>query len=76
MRVVDLTQPMTNGMPVMAGITPPRFHDLAQVRRLPLQKVERGASVVARGCDGLRDFVGERGGQFSHHAQAVHVGEL
>ncbi len=31
MRVVDLTQPMTNGMPVMDGITPPRFHDLAQV---------------------------------------------
>ena len=31
MRVVDLTQPMTNGMPVMDGITPPRFHDLARV---------------------------------------------
>jgi arylformamidase len=31
MRVVDLTQPMTNGMPVMEGITPPRFRDLAQV---------------------------------------------
>jgi arylformamidase len=31
MRVVDLTQPMTNGMPVMEGITPPAFHDLADV---------------------------------------------
>jgi arylformamidase len=31
MRVVDLTQPMTNGMPVMQGITPPRFRDLAEV---------------------------------------------
>ena len=31
MRVVDLTQPMTNGMPVMEGITPPRFRDLADV---------------------------------------------
>jgi len=31
MRVVDLTQPMTNGMPVMEGITPPVFHDLADV---------------------------------------------
>jgi kynurenine formamidase len=31
MRVVDLTQPMTNGMPVMEGIAPPRFHDLARV---------------------------------------------
>jgi arylformamidase len=31
MKIVDLTQSMTNGMPVMEGITPPRFHDLAQV---------------------------------------------
>ncbi len=31
MRVVDLTQPMANGMPVMEGITPPAFHDLASV---------------------------------------------
>ncbi|HEU5420008.1 MAG TPA: cyclase family protein [Streptosporangiaceae bacterium] len=31
MKVVDLTQPMTNGMPVMDGIAPPRFRDLAQV---------------------------------------------
>jgi arylformamidase len=31
MRIVDLTQPMTNGMPVMEGITPPRFRDLAEV---------------------------------------------
>jgi len=31
MRVVDLTQPMANGMPVMEGITPPAFHDLAEV---------------------------------------------
>jgi kynurenine formamidase len=31
MRVIDLTQSMTNGMPVMEGITPPRFHDLATV---------------------------------------------
>ncbi len=31
MRVVDLTQSMTNGMPVMEGITPPTFTDLAEV---------------------------------------------
>jgi arylformamidase len=31
MRVVDLTQAMTNGMPVMEGITPPSFRDLAEV---------------------------------------------
>jgi arylformamidase len=31
MRIFDLTQPMTNGMPVMEGITPPQFRDLAEV---------------------------------------------
>lgn len=31
MRVIDLTQSMTNGMPVMEGITPPVFRDLANV---------------------------------------------
>ena len=31
MRVIDLTQSMTNGMPVMEGITPPNFRDLANV---------------------------------------------
>jgi len=31
MRVVDLTQSMTNGMPVMEGIAPPAFRDLAEV---------------------------------------------
>src|SRR5215469_8278475 len=31
MKVVDLTQSMTNGMPVMEGITPPSFRDLAEV---------------------------------------------
>ena len=31
MRIIDLTHGMTNGMPVMAGITPPEFRDLADV---------------------------------------------
>jgi arylformamidase len=31
MKVVDLTHSMTNGMPVMEGITPPVFRDLAAV---------------------------------------------
>jgi arylformamidase len=31
MKVVDLTQPMATGMPVMDGINPPRFHDFARV---------------------------------------------
>jgi kynurenine formamidase len=30
-KVVDLTQSMTNGMPVMDGIEPPAFRDLAEV---------------------------------------------
>jgi arylformamidase len=30
-KIVDLTQAMANGMPVMAGITPPEFRDLADV---------------------------------------------
>ncbi len=32
MKIIDLTQPMANGMPVMDGIAPPRFRDLADVR--------------------------------------------
>ncbi|HLQ56539.1 MAG TPA: cyclase family protein [Streptosporangiaceae bacterium] len=32
MRIIDLTQPMANGMPVMPGISPPRFRDTADVR--------------------------------------------
>lgn len=31
MRIIDLTQPMMNGMPVMDGIAPPVFRDLAGV---------------------------------------------
>jgi hypothetical protein len=31
-QIVDLTQPMANGMPVMDGIAPPRFRELADVR--------------------------------------------
>ena len=32
MKIVDLTQPMANGMPVMEGIEPPQFRELADVR--------------------------------------------
>jgi len=31
-KIVDLTQPMANGMPVMEGIEPPQFRELADVR--------------------------------------------
>jgi kynurenine formamidase len=30
-KIIDLTQAMANGMPVMPGIMPPQFHDLANV---------------------------------------------
>ena len=30
-KIIDLTQAMANGMPVMEGIAPPEFHDLATV---------------------------------------------
>ena len=52
------------------------FPDLAQVRRLHLQKILGRPGVVARAGDRLRDFVGQRGCQLSHHAHAVHVGEI
>jgi len=51
-------------------------HRQGQVWRLLIQKIEGGTSIVARAADRLRDFVSQRGGQFSHHAQAVHVGEI
>ena len=53
-----------------------RFPDLAQVRRLHVQKILGRPGVVARAGDRLRDFVRQRGSQFSHHAHAVHVGEI
>ena len=53
-----------------------RLPDLAQVRRLHVQKIQGRTGVVARAGDRLRDFVRQRGGQFSHHAHAVHVGEI
>jgi hypothetical protein len=52
------------------------FLDLTQVGRLPIQEIQSSTRVVARGSDRLRDFVRQRDGQFSHHAHAVHVGEV
>ena len=56
--------------------TAERFPNLSQVRRLHLQEILGRTGVVACGGDRLRDFVSQRGGQFSHHAQTVHVGEI
>ena len=53
-----------------------RFPDLAKTWRASVQEVHRRAGVVARGGNRLRDFVGQRGGQLSHHAQAVRVREI
>ena len=50
--------------------------DLAQVRWLHVQKILCRTGVVAGAGDRLRDFVRQRGGQFSHHAHAIHVGEI
>ena len=40
------------------------------------KKLMAALSVVARAGDRLRDLVRQRGGQFSHYAQAVHVREI
>ena len=53
-----------------------RFPRLIQVRRIHFQKAHPCTSVVASGRDRMQNFVRERGGQFSHHAHAVHVGEI
>jgi hypothetical protein len=56
--------------------TPERFQDLTEFWRLPVQKIQCRTGVVASAGDRLRDFVSQRGGQFSHHAQAVHVRQI
>src|ERR1700686_4923489 len=53
-----------------------RFADLAQIWRASVQEVRGRAGIVARGGNRLRDFVSERGGQLSHHTQAIHVREI
>jgi hypothetical protein len=53
-----------------------RFPDLAQLGRLPVQKIHGRSGVVARGGDRLHDFVGQRGGLFSHDPEAIHVREI
>jgi hypothetical protein len=46
------------------------------VHRLLVQKIQRRPGIVARAGDRLCDFVSQRGSQFSHHAQTVHVREI
>ena len=49
----------------IAHDTVKRFPDFAQVGRLLVQEIQGRTGVVARGGDRLRDFVSQRGGQFS-----------
>jgi hypothetical protein len=60
----------------IANDTVDRFPYLAQVGRLLVQKIQGRTGVVARAGDRLRDLVRQRGGQFSNHAQAIHVGDI
>jgi hypothetical protein len=53
-----------------------RFPDFLQIRWTQFQKTHPRTSIVARRCDGVHDFVGQRGSQFSHHAQPIHVREI
>src|SRR5215472_5493430 len=78
-RFLDLLTDAVNdlsGSIDIANDTTDCFADLAQVRRLHPQKILGRTGVVARTGDRLRDFVRQRGSQFSHNADAVHVSEI
>ena len=60
----------------VAHDTAERFPDVAEVWRLLIQKIEGGTSVVAPGRDWLRDFVSQRGGQFSQRAHTIDMGQI
>src|SRR5579875_3665700 len=74
MRIIDLTQPMENGMPVMDGITPPAFRDLADVATDGYAMSEyrfvnhTGTHVDAPGAVGL-DLLGR-------HLPAIRPGDI
>ena len=53
-----------------ASLTSPKFGGCLS------RKFMGRTGVVAGAGDRLRDFVRQRGGQFSHYAHAVHVGEI
>ena len=46
-----------------------RFLDFGQIWRAHFQKAHACTSVVARSGDRMQNFVSQRGGQLSHHAQ-------
>src|SRR4030095_11540392 len=53
-----------------------RFLDLTQIWRVHLQKTHAPTSVVP--CRGARvkDFMSQRGRQFSHHANTIQMSEI
>ena len=53
-----------------------RFHDLGQIWRALFQEAHSRTSVVARSGNRMQDLVGQRGGQLSHDAQAMHMREI
>ena len=54
-----------------------RFPDFVQIRRdVRSKKSHARAGIVAGGGDRVENFVGQRGGQLSHDAQAIQVREL
>ena len=56
--------------------TAERFPDFAEIWRTHVQKAHGRTGIVARGGDRMQNFVSQRGGQLSHHAQAIHVREI
>jgi hypothetical protein len=48
-----------------------RFPGLAKIWWASFKEVHGYTGIVARGSNRLRDFVSQRGGQLSHHTQAV-----
>ncbi len=50
--------------------------DLIEVGRVGVQKVEGSLGVAADGRQRLGDLVGELGGEFAHHGDALDVGEF
>jgi hypothetical protein len=78
-RFLDLITDTVGDVTGSIGIdddTVKRFPHLAKVWGLLVQEIQCRKSIVARGGDRLRDFLSQRGCQFSHLPRGVHVGEI
>ena len=65
-----------SGSTGVANDTVEHLPNFAQIWRPLIQEIQGGLSVVARSGDRLRDFVSQRGSQFSPHANAIHMREI